>query len=119
MLSYMDVKSDYELYRGKCREMSELEVAKDPTLRLARGYYFCPIWGKQPHWWTVRPDGTIHDPSAKQFPSKGIGEYVESDGTVECAECGKRLAEADADIDGNYAFCSSRCHGRFVGVDCG
>jgi hypothetical protein len=109
--------SDYILYRGKCKEMSEAAVAADPTLTLVRGHYFCPIWNSdEPHWWTVRQDGTIYDPTARQFPSKGMGIYTPFDGMVSCAECGKTVHEDKADIEGNYAFCSYECHGRFVGV---
>jgi hypothetical protein len=108
--------SDYAKYRGKCREMSEELCRQDPTLTLVRGHYHCPAWGEQPHWWCVRPDGTVVDPTARQFPSKGAGEYVPFDGIVSCAECGKEMKEEEADIDGNYAFCSYRCHGIFVGV---
>lgn len=107
---------DYLRCRGKCKEMSEAAVAADPTLTLVRGHYFCPAWGMQPHWWTVRPDGTVYDPTALQFPSKGAGIYVPFNGMVSCAECGKELLEEEADIEGNYAFCSYTCHGRFVGV---
>jgi len=34
-----DIKniSDYEKYRGKCKEFSEALIKKDPTLRLVRG----------------------------------------------------------------------------------
>ncbi len=106
----------YTLYRGKCREMSEAAVAEDPTLTLVRGYYWDGAWGKQAHWWCVRADGTIFDPTVLQFPSKGTGEYEPFDGWFECAECGKRIKEEDADIEGRYAFCSHRCHGLFVGV---
>jgi hypothetical protein len=109
----------YAKYRGKCRSMSEAAVAADPTLRLVRGHYFCPIYGQQAHWWTVRPDGTIYDPTALQFPSNGHGEYVEFDGWHDCAECGKKIREEDAAIGGNghYAFCSGKCYARFVGVE--
>ncbi len=109
-------ESDYLKFRGRCRELSEAAVAENPLLRLVRGHYIDPQWGVQPHWWTVRPDGTIHDPTAAQFPSKGLGEYVEFDGFVECEECGERVAEADARFDGRHAFCSYTCHGRHVGV---
>lgn len=112
----MTSETDYQRFRGKCKEMSEAAVAADPTLTLVRGHYICPIWGEQAHWWCVRPDGTVLDPTALQFPSKGIGEYIPFDGFLECAECGKRIKESDADIEGNYAFCSYACHGRFVGV---
>jgi len=111
-----ETQTDYEKYRGKCKEMSEALVATDPTLTLVRGHYYCPIWGLQPHWWAKRQDGTIVDPTKDQFPSRGIGEYVEFNGMIDCANCGKEICEEDADIDGNYAFCSYRCHGQFVGV---
>lgn len=107
----------YRLYRGRCKELSEAACEEDPTLRLVRGHYYCPMWNRdEPHWWTVRQDGTIHDPTREQFPSRGLGVYTPFDGTVSCAECGKEVAEEEADLDGNYAFCSYRCHGRFVGV---
>jgi hypothetical protein len=107
----------YTLFRGRCKELSEAACAADQTLTLVRGHYWCPIWNRdEPHWWTVRPDGTIHDPSKAQFPSNGLGTYTPFDGLVECAECGKVLPEADASFASNYAFCSSRCYGRFVGV---
>lgn len=109
-------ESDYQKYRGKCKEMSEARVKANPTLMLVRGYYYCPVWGEQPHWWTKAADGTIHDPTKDQFPSKGSGVYVEFDGNVECSNCGKSMKEEEADIAGNYAFCSYECHGRFVGA---
>lgn len=108
--------NNYKLYRGKCKEFSEKAVAEDPTLTLVRGHYYCPHWGEQPHWWTVRPDGTIHDPTKLQFPSEGKGLYVPFNGMVSCSECGKEVKEEEASIEGNYAFCSSGCYGRFVGV---
>lgn len=109
--------NDYLMYRGKCLEMSEALIASDPSLSLVRGYYICPFWGKQDHWWCRKPDGTIVDPTKDQFPSKGIGaEYIKFDGNIECANCGKGIREEDADIEGRYAFCSYECHGQFVGV---
>jgi len=103
------MENDYLKYRGKCKEMSEAAVAADPTLTLVRGHYHCPLWGEQPHWWTVRQDGTIYDPTKNQFPSKGIGEYVPFNGTVSCEQCGKEVHEDDAVLYGNYAFCSGEC----------
>ncbi len=106
---------DYSL-RGTCQQASESAVAADPTLRLVRGYYHCTLWGKQQHWWTERPAGAVYDPTAAQFPSAGAGEYEEFDGSMECSNCGKSIAEDEADIQGRYAFCSYHCHGAFVGV---
>lgn len=109
--------NDYLKFRGKCKELSEAACSKDPSLTLVRGHYYCPIWNvTEPHWWTVRPDGSVFDPSAAQFPSKGIGEYIPFDGTITCEECGKKVPEKDAVTDGNHAVCSSKCFGRMVGV---
>lgn len=115
MTQDLSAAHDYSL-RGRCKELCDAAVAADPSLTLVRGHYHCWHWGKQPHWWTVRPDGTVFDPTAAQFPSLGRGDYVPFDGFVECAECHKVVAEDKADIEGNYAFCSYVCHGRFVGV---
>ena len=113
----LSAEEGYRLYRGKCKEMSEAAVAADPTLTLVRGHYFCPLWrSDEPHWWTVRADGTIFDPTREQFPSKGGGVYTPFDGIIPCSNCGKEMTEDEASIDGNYAFCSNHCHGQFVGV---
>ncbi len=114
----MSEESDYTKYRGKCKEMSEAACAADPTLTLVRGHYYCPIWNTdEPHWWCVSEGGAIVDQSKYQFPSKGLGIYTPFNGLCECAECGKEVPEEDAMLESNYAFCSSRCFGRFVGVE--
>ena len=110
------MESDYHKYRGKCKEFSEKLIAKNPNLRLVRGHYCCPIWGEQQHWWCEDENGKVIDPTAKQFPSKGIGEYVKFDGNCTCSECGKRGKEEDFSFESNYQFCSGECHMRFVGL---
>ena len=110
------MESDYSLYRGKCKEMSEELIKQDNTLTLVRGFYYDPVWGQEAHWWTKKPDGTIVDPTKDQFPSKGSGVYEEFDGIVHCSNCGKEMLEEDAQFDSNYVFCSYICHGQFVGV---
>ena len=115
----MTEESNYLKYRGKCKSLSEQWVSEHPEYRLVRGHYFCPIWNKEEaHWWTVGKDGTIYDPSKDQFPSKGLGIYTEFDGRIPCSECGKEMIEGvDAiDFEGNYDFCSTSCHMRFVGL---
>lgn len=109
--------SDYAKYRGKCRELSEAAVAADPSLRLVRGYYYCPIWNvEEQHWWCVDPVGEIHDPSKLQYPSAGMGMYREFDGMLSCEQCAKLVHENDAILPGNgMAFCSSGCYARCVG----
>lgn len=106
---------DYQKYRGKCKEMSEELCALDGSLRLVRGHYHCPIWGEQAHWWCER-DGEVVDPTVKQFPSNGLGEYVEFDGICQCSECGVSGLEKDFTFESNYQYCSSACHMRFVGL---
>jgi hypothetical protein len=109
-------QSDYLEYRGKCKELAEQAVKDNPTLRLVRGHYLCPIWGQQAHWWAVSPDGTIVDPSVKQFPTAGVGaEYVEFDGNIECEFCHKMVAEEDAYMAPPHAYCSYECYGHDVG----
>lgn len=107
---------DYSL-RGKCREYAAAAVAADPTLTLVRGWYYDPQWGAQEHWWTVRPDGTIHDPTAAQFPMGGIEalyeEYAES---YPCRECGTGF---DPECEGYEGCCSYECFGYMVGIPVG
>lgn len=112
----------YLMYRGKCREYSEQLCTEDDELRLVRGYYHCPMWGKQDHWWCEYPDGRVVDPTVKQFPTWKMASenpelfYEEFDGMCECAECGTKIKEEDARIEGRYTFCSTVCNMRFVGL---
>jgi hypothetical protein len=113
----MEELSDYQKYRGKCKIFCEEAIKQNPSLKLVRGHYICPFWGEQPHWWIVRQDGSIYDPTVRQFPTKGVGaEYIEFNGIIPCAECGKKVKEEDARINGNYGFCSNLCAHKFVGL---
>lgn len=112
--------SNYRAFRGRCKELSEAAQQQDPTLRLVRGHYFCPVWNtEEAHWWCEREDGTVVDPSAAQFPSQGMGTYTEFSGYVSCEECGKDLPEDQAIAAGRFPVCSSRCYGALVGVSVG
>ncbi len=110
--------SNYQKYRGKCKQMCEELVKNDSTLTMVRGYYYEPLWSKdEQHWWCEDTDGNIIDPTCLQFPSGGVKEfYTKFDGNVECDNCHKQLKEEDAIIDGRYCFCSNKCYGQFVGV---
>lgn len=103
-------RESYKKYRGKCKEFVDRAVEKDPTLKAVRGHYFCPMWGKQAHWWCVRPDGEIYDSTVDQFPKPHIGDYVEFDGIVVCDECGKEVPETEAIFDGRFGLCYDKCY---------
>jgi len=108
--------SDYIEFRGKCKELCEKSVEKDPSLRLVRGYYLCPMWGKQMHWWCEKEDGTVVDPTVRQFPTRGAGAiYIEFDGNIECEYCNKRVSEQKAYRCEQHAYCSYACYGHDVG----
>jgi hypothetical protein len=94
--------------------MAETLVATRIGLTLVRGYYICPFWGKQAHWWCRDTLGRVVDPTKDQFPSKGIGNYEEFNGYFECSQCGKPVEEANIYEYGNYAFCSGECAFKFV-----
>lgn len=111
----MSEQNDYLTFRGKCKEMSEAACAADPSLALVRGHYYCPMWNvEEPHWWCIKPDGTIVDPTARQFPSGGMGIYTPLGDSVPCAECGKDIQVDDVIEAGSYAVCSGECYGRLV-----
>lgn len=104
---------DYSL-RGKCREMATQLVEQSPGLTLVRGHYYCPVWGKQPHWWCQTLGGEIVDPSASQFPSLGSGAYEPFDGTFECENCGADVIEDEAYTVERHVYCDYTCYGRDV-----
>jgi hypothetical protein len=110
-------ESNYMKYRGKCKEMAEQAAAEDPSLTVVRGHYYCPLWNRrEPHWWCVKPDGEIVDPTALQFPSGGlgIGEYEPFYGYLACEECGKTIHEDERHA--GYSVCSYECYGSMVGL---
>jgi hypothetical protein len=78
-----------------------------PHLRITRGHYLDLIWGEREHWWLVDTDGSIVDPTATQFPTKGSSLYRELDPNApepvgRCMNCGNYTYEDQ------YA-CSKKC----------
>lgn len=107
---------DYLQYRGKCKEYAEKLCADDETLTLVRGWYHCPLWGKQAHWWAKKPDGTIIDPTVKQFPTVGNGAtYEEYNSYIDCEFCGKSVHEQDAYFVDHHVYCSDQHYARDIG----
>jgi len=107
-------QTDYQKYRGKCKEYSEKLCAENPHLRLVRGYYYCTAWGKQEHWWVENASGNVIDPTKDQFPSKGSGVYEEFDGNLYCEYCGNPVHEDQAYFNGHHGYCSYNCAYRDV-----
>lgn len=79
---------------GRCKEYCIQMLQEFPELHLVRGHHDDPIWGLREHWWLMTKTGEIIDPTANQFPGKGIGEYhVWDEGAPEptgmCPHCGE------------------------------
>lgn len=92
---------------GQCAEITERMNKVFPELRRVRGHYYDAIWGEREHWWLVTSDGSVIDPTFKQFPTKGKGAYVPwRDGAPEptgiCMDCGSAVFNKDY-------FCSKEC----------
>lgn len=109
--------------RGKCREHAEAACAEDPSLRLAHGWYIDPFWGPQEHWWTVRPDGTIHDPTSSQFPVGGVTDWYEEYGASIRARTAAptwprltlcRAAAVPRAVSGTWSACRCREHDKLT-----
>lgn len=107
---------NYAKYRGKCKQFCEDLIKEDPTLTLVRGWYQCPVWGDQEHWWCKKPDGTVVDPTILQFPQPAIGVYKEFTGMCPCEVCGTETPEEETIFMGRYPCCSDTCAKRLVGL---
>lgn len=110
------IAEDYTKFAGRCKELAEAEIAKNPELRLVRGWYDCPMWGQRQHWWCEDKHGNIVDPSVRQFPTAGAAAlYEEFDGYADCEYCQKRTHEDKAYMVDHHFYCSATCYGRDVG----
>lgn len=105
---YQNVQGDST---GQCEEVTTAMAEAFPELRRVRGHYHCWIWGKREHWWLVGKHGSVIDPTAAQFPSKGAGRYEEWDesqpeSTGMCPNCGEYC------YDGEQVH--EHCHDEFM-----
>lgn len=102
---------------GKCVEVSQSMAEAFPELTRVRGWYDCPIWGEREHWWCVDLPGDVVDPTAAQFPSKGIGEYrqfeegVDREAVGKCPNCGGYIYVDDDNYGG---VCSRKCANAYT-----
>jgi hypothetical protein len=96
---------------GTCKETCLQMLGVFPELKLIRGHYICPFWGEREHWWLKDGDDIV-DPTDAQFPSKGMGEYIEWDETQpeptgKCPNCGGYC------YDGR-SVCSDKCETEYL-----
>ena len=107
----------YKIYRGKCTKWCEAIAEIDPSVEVVKGFYHCPIDGKEEHTWLRHIEtGEIIDPTVMQFKSTH-GEYEEWDRkTWDCPNCGERVDIEKAQKCGRVPFCSSECSCAFVGL---
>ena len=89
-----DLNMTYNKAYGNCEGFSKKMKRKFPELIITKGYYECMVWGRREHWWLQTKDGQIFDPTAVQFPSKGICEYIpwnkdDPQPTGKCPQCGE------------------------------
>ncbi len=97
---------------GKCASVVKAMAEAFPELRVVKGHVFT-TWGKRAHWWLTTPNGTIVDPTVRQF--EAVGEYepwVPGDEVRvgKCMNCGDEIWKVLETLDkdpGNPGICSS------------
>lgn len=103
----------YEQYYGQCQKACGAMVLVFPELTIRKGYASTE-WGERGHWWLTTADGTIIDPTAKQFPSIfGYREWVPGSLVLigKCCNCGDEIWEAVQSLDNikRKEICSVAC----------
>jgi hypothetical protein len=106
--------------RARCESATRAMLEVFPELRRVRGFYYDAMWGARTHWWCVAPDGSIVDPTSRQFPSQGAGHYQEwREGDEEpsgrCLGCGDYIFESRR---GGSFVCGPACEwevARYLG----
>lgn len=101
---------DHAAAYGNCAEVTARMVEAFPDLRRVSGFYHCWAWGRRQHFWCVTNVGEVVDPTARQFPSAGAGDYQEVTNPSEvptgvCMDCG-------ADVYEGATFCDDECERR-------
>lgn len=97
---------------GNCSSATRKMVAAFPELKRCRGHYYCYAWGPREHWWCETAEGEVVDPTAKQFPSLGLGHYEPLDESLpqptgKCPNCGEYC------YDGK-SLCSEECEVSYL-----
>lgn len=98
--------------RNQCAKYTEQMDKAFPELTRVRGHYYCAFQGERQHWWLIDEEGEVVDPTASQFPSKGIGFYdiwdeTQEEPTGKCPNCG------DYCYKGRHV-CSDSCEVSYI-----
>ena len=106
-----NLKMTYEKAYGNCEKVCKKMNKQFPELIPIKGHYYCMVWGKRMHWWLETHDGTIIDPTAIQFPTKGYGVYdpwdnTQPEPTGKCPNCGEYCYEGEQ--------VHRECHSAFI-----
>ena len=83
----------------QCKEATKLMAEEFPELRRVRGNVMVGV-DYRPHWWLVATDGSIVDPTYRQFTN--ISFYEEHDESMgdshgKCRRCGELLYRSKGD----------------------
>ena len=104
----------HQYLAGLCASASKELAAAFPTLRIVRGHVSGVLIGRRGHWWCEDPDGTIYDPTRRQFP--GPMDYEEWQPGTEvrvgrCMNCGDDIYEIIESLDNvvQKCCCSEAC----------
>lgn len=100
---------------GECHEVSHAMAAVFTELTVKKGFYHCHSWGRRTHWWLVDEDGQIVDPTARQFPSAGRGDYqaISDDELPELVPTG-RCMDCGDDVYKGATFCNRSCENSYA-----
>lgn len=115
-----DNRTDEQVLRAKCMDYTAKFVKKFPHLKRVPGFYGGyleeDIGFNTEHWWCVDIDGTIVDPTVKQFLT-WTGPYIPFDDLLHQVKIGRCMICGD-DIygrmsDGHSDCCSEACADYF------
>lgn len=117
---YPNDPTDRQVLRARCSEFTKLFVEKFPHLKRVSGFYgeYDPegVGLNEEHWWCVDTDGSIVDPTVKQFTyvQSIYTEYNEDLHQVRlgrCMNCGEDIFGKIS--EGHKCICSDECAAEF------
>lgn len=99
---------------GLCADATRRMVVAFPELKRVAGTAYSAMRTTE-HWWCVAPDGTVVDPTARQFSGCGVVEYVpwkpgDEVRVGRCMNCGEDIYERVESLQGSRReICGETC----------